>query len=271
MMTLGHHDDQNAAFFSQAINRAAQSSDPSLKNLEEISYGHAYPEANIRLEEILPFFYLPSLRKVDAVNLSAEDFAWERPLTSTNIEELSFSSSGIADEAWPNLLRPMRQLKHLDYSPGNPKPVGFMSNTPEGLGASLAFVRDTLESLSVNEYFLEYEDSVLGSLREFPKLKEIDVQMGLLIGTEALKTEKELWEMLPSVLEEITFQGGEDLFEGYGEKSRQDTIEQVVDVVLRNESHFPALKNIYMRSFDGLDLKTLREICIARGVGLNDW
>jgi len=124
MTTNGYHDDPNSAFFSQAITCSAQSSDPSLKNLEEISYAHEYTEANISLEEILPFFYLPSLRKFDVVSLSAESFAWERPLTSTSIKGLSFSSSGIADEAWPVLLRPMHQLKHLCYSTGKPKHVG---------------------------------------------------------------------------------------------------------------------------------------------------
>jgi len=77
--------------------------------------------------------------------------------------------------------------------------------------------------------------------------------------------------MLPSVLEKITFQGGENGFQGYSEKSRQDTVEQIAEIILRSESHFPALKNIYMRGFEGLDLETLREICTARGVGFNDW
>lgn len=271
MTSEGYHDGLRAAFFSQAINTATQSSVASLKTLEELTHGPEDPQGHISVEEILPFFYLPSLRKVEVSNLSAEDIAWEKPLTSSNIEEMSFIGSGISDDAWPILLSPMCHLKYLQYSPGNPEDVGYMANTPEGLGIGLACVQDTLESLDVCAYWLGYDDTVLGSFREFPKLKEINVQIELLTGTKKTKAEQELWEMLPSVLENITFSSANGGFRGNGEHNRLDTIEQVVDVVLRKESYFPALKNIYMHNFEWLDLKPLEKICIARGVGLNKY
>jgi hypothetical protein len=165
----------------------------------------------------------------------------------------------------------MQQLKRLSYTSGNLKYVGDMDNSPEGLSAGLQVVESTLEYLYAGGYYLEYESDLLCTLRDFPGLREISVQMGLLIGLQDNKRKDELWEKLPTTLEKLTFRGGEDPWSKYNDKSRQDTSQQVMGVVLRNETHFPNARYIYMMSFDDLDLEPLKEICTARNVFLNKW
>lgn len=269
-MTLeGNFGEAPSIFFSQAMTRASEAPDRFLQHLEEVTFSHTYSEYCINSEQIVPFLYLPSLRTVGVWNISAYEFVLPRPLTSSNVEKLDFTSGGVSDEAWLELMRPMYRLKQVTYSPGNPKHVGFMNNSPHGFGAGISLVRDTLEILSIGEYYLQYEDTLLSSLRDFPKLRVIDIQMGVLIGTATMRAEEELWEMLPSSLEKITFHG-EGSFGGYGGQSREDIVEQVVDVVLKNESHFPVLRNIYMESFEAVDLDSLKEICSARGISFNE-
>jgi hypothetical protein len=269
MITYTNCDDENAIFISQALNLTTQQLDNVLPNLENLSYGA--DESSIHMEEITPFIYLSTLRKVSLDSLSVdEDFTWAGPLTS-HIVCLEIESSGIADEVWPVLLQPMRQLKRLTYTPGNPKIVGDMENSPEGLGAGLRVVKSTLEYLYVGEYFLEYEVSHLGILHDFPRLREIDIQMGILIGLEENKSKDELWEMLPFALEKATFKGGPDAWSNYNDKCRQDMVEQVIGVILRSETHFPTLKYISMSYYGDLDLEPLKAACTGRGIVLNDW
>jgi hypothetical protein len=268
MTTITRWDNFNATFFSQVINLVVQSPNLFLTKLENLSYNHEYSEHCIYIEAISPFIYLPSLREVTLYNLSAAELMWEKPFKS-QIEVLDIENSAIDDEVWPVLLQPMHHLKRLTYTLGYPNHVAFMNNSLEGLTAGLQVVKNTLEFLYAGEYFLDCEEILLGTLRDFPKLREINVQMGMLIGLENNKSTEELWEKLPFGLEKVSFDGGEDGESEYDEKSRQDTVEQVMGVVLTSETHFPSLRHISMRSYGNLDLEPLKAICTERGIVLN--
>ena len=64
------------------------------------------------------------------------------------------------------------------------------------------------------------------------------------------------------MLEELTLWGES----GYGVENREDVFDQIVEVVMRKESHFPGLKAVKVDQLPGQGVQALREICLARGV-----
>jgi hypothetical protein len=263
----------NSGFFSKAITSSFPSSNRFLSKLQKIKFVHR-ENRGVYLEDICCFFYLPSIRKFDIDHLCAQNFTWSRPLSCCSVEQLDLSWSGIGNEALSTLLRPMLNLKILSCVRGPTHFENFMVPTLPGLGQALTLVRDSLEYLVLDEFYYQPEDEgLLGSLRNFPRLKDIIVPISVLIGAEHHRAEKELWEMLPSAVERIIFHGtGGFACDGMsgGTVNRSDTFYEIVDMVRKKESHFPSLKRIGLGSFEEhftvQDFAALREVCVARGV-----
>lgn len=67
-------EEQESRFLAQALKRASQLSDRFLSKVKQIKYSHPYPEAGINHNDILEFFYLPSLRRVQVTGLTEFSF-----------------------------------------------------------------------------------------------------------------------------------------------------------------------------------------------------
>ncbi|KFZ15684.1 hypothetical protein V501_02617 [Pseudogymnoascus sp. VKM F-4519 (FW-2642)] len=243
--------EDSSKFICQAIQAATPQNLPSvagrfLSNLREVRYFQTALEYIIPLNEIRSYFYLPSLRTLEVNHLSADAFTWSPPLTSCNIETLSLLSAGVENEAWGVIFRSMTNLKHLSYSPGNARHFNSISAV-SALGENLTLVKSTLETLHMSDFYLGFgppEDDFLGSLNDFPRLERLSIQIALLIGSAECKAEKALWEMLPRPLEDLEIYLEHD----HDVEDREDVIEQVAEVVLRRESHFPGLRRLVVRS-----------------------
>ena len=250
----------------------ARQSPQLLCNLKEINFKNDTQRNHIAIQDMSSCFYLPSLQKATFSKVLAED-AWRPDQHAwSNIETLHFPLSTITNAAWPILLRPMRQLKDFSYIAGNLNYGSFIESAPAGLATGLNHVKDTLETLTLGEFSLVESNEVdrLGSLRDFSKLKNVEIQIGLLLGTEVFRLEENLWELLPGSLEQVVFIGGEFSFVDFTEARKKETLDQVEEMVFRKESHFPGLRQITMRSFFRADLKPLGEVCLDRGVKFRD-
>ena len=253
------------SFVRLALEVASKSPSFFLSNLKEISFSLADSESSIDFRHIICFL-VPSVQKMTVLGISTGFFGWQPKHLS--IETLDLRSCALSDPGWAKFLRAMSAtLKSLSYTPGKSEQVKSLGTTVQGIGIGLTQVENTLEKLSLTDLYLPmYDENDLGSLNGFCRLKEIEIQIALLLGTEEWPADEQLWEMLPRSLENVTFWGGEYSFDGF-ESSRAETLDEIIGMVLIKESHFPALRQLSMRSFDSLDLLPLkefvsREVCI---------
>jgi len=261
-------DGGDTIFSSQVFHSAAQAPNTFLQNVEKISC-ICRRWGSMQICKTLSFIYIPSLRELVFRGLSEEDFDWERPFAS-HIEALDIQDSSINNAVWPRLLQPMHSLKRLGYSTADFERGGDIDYSLGGLSAGLQVVKHTLEYLYAHFYDLQ-DPNLLCTLRDFPNLREIDLQMSMLNGWSNNRSNSDLWEMLPPALEKASFSRHE-LLECLEANCRHGHWEQVMGLVTRSETHFPALRSIVLRSFyrpsKKTDLEPLKTICAAKCIAL---
>ncbi|RDW56847.1 hypothetical protein BP5796_12914 [Coleophoma crateriformis] len=262
--------DEDGGYLQSALKNAIHmkpepASGPFLKALRHVKCDHRCYDGSFGIEEVEYFFYIPSLRTLSFSSLSVYNLSWHPAPTSSNIEVLDLTSCGVDSAAWASLLTPLKFLKKLIYSPGNPKFVEFADTAPSAIGASLTVVKNTLESLSLTKFYFRgaNDRDFLGSLKFFPRLKEVDVHLAMLIGTKDLRRSEMLWELLPSSLEELVVMNARS---GYGhEQDREDSIDQLLECIARKATEFPRLKKLTVPHTFG-SVKVLSVVCEANGV-----
>ncbi|RDW63264.1 hypothetical protein BP6252_10809 [Coleophoma cylindrospora] len=252
------HNALKNAIHTQSVS----SSSPFFKMLKHVDYDWGFQETAMGIVD--HFFYIPSIRTLSIRSLSLYNFSWVPSLSSSNIEELNFSSNWMDASAWAALLAPLKSLKKLNYSTGHPSDDKIMGLNPAGLVNALSTVNNTLETLKLEAFFLNGgEEDFLGSLQHFRRLKRVVVQLALLIGTENSRGSKMLWELLPSSLETLNIwdarTGGGNILD------REDAIAQIMEFVLRKETEFPLLKHVAITSGFG-SVKELSKVCRKNGI-----
>lgn len=118
---ISSHD--RSLFFSHAILAACspQQERIHLRHVKEVSMNFERPEDCIWTEEIIPMFYLPSLKKISASQVMLNGFEFQPPLSSCPVESIEFMESGVASDAASTLLSVTKELKHLSFGPGSCK------------------------------------------------------------------------------------------------------------------------------------------------------
>jgi hypothetical protein len=268
-MELGYSRNKSSKFLRRALYLAANPdprlvSHPFLSNLKHVEYGCAHSETCIMTEEIASYFYLPSLRTIEVHALGCYDFTWSPPITTSKVETIKFLYAGIGYQDLGTILQSTTNLKHFSYSEGNPKYVGMELSDISAFREHLPLVKSTLETLSLIDISLcDLDKELLDFLNMFPKLKQVLAPISLLIGHANLRATAELWEMLPSGLENLQISCDSGQFV----ENREDMLDQIIGVVLRKQSHFKKLNNLELcPSKEILDFGALKDVCISNDV-----
>jgi hypothetical protein len=184
----------------------------------------------------------------------------------------------------------MRSLRSLSYheevSDGN---TDNETTYPRGIGTALVHVKDTLEHLSLDGFFLHSmgQGDLLGSLQSFLKMKTLSLRIAMMVGFQGVECSLQLWQMLPSSLEKFKIDPSVALgFRAYeSERCRDDLSDQVIGVVSRKRTGFPLLSHIaiyakpderFAHFYPDYELaqlpgtEAIQESCTANGVVL-EW
>ncbi|RDW57647.1 hypothetical protein BP6252_13729 [Coleophoma cylindrospora] len=268
-ITFAEKDEDNG-YLQSALKNAIHmkpepASGPFLKALRHVECDHHCYDGSFGIEDVEYFFHVPSLRTLSFSSLSVSNFSWNPALKFSNIEVLDLTSCGVDSAAWAPLLRPLQSLKKLIYSPGFSKHIEFADTAPSAIGASLTLVKNTLESLSLTKFCFQgiSDRDFLGSLQSFPRLKEVDVHLAMLIGTKNLRRSEMLWELLPSSLEELVVMNARSGY--YHKQDREDSIDQLIECISKKPTRYPLLKNLTVAHTFG-SIKALSDVCKTNSV-----
>jgi len=168
-----------------------------------------------RLDALLSFFYLPSIRRLTLVMPDQSDdhsFSWPaEPPIASGLETLELSMTHFPPSKLRHLLEVCTNLKSLkyDFCVSCSKPlIGFLDL--QQLERSLKRVKDTLEAFHLRITVVEipgdsFRDTHSGliSFREFPKLRILHVPLVALTGQKAGGNTKSIVRALPKCLEHL--------------------------------------------------------------------
>ena len=151
-----------------------------------------------RLSHVLPFFYLPSIEDLRMVMPhDHEDFPWPAtPPCTQSLTSLSLQRSSASEALLARILAVTPNLKCLEYRficEGRPE-QGPTSLCTEGLGKALAYVKATLEQLTISVHFSQWYDyqfadfpsryGIKGrlSLHDYESLVMLEVPIAMFLG-----------------------------------------------------------------------------------------
>lgn len=233
----------------------------------------------MRIFHMLPFV-LPPLVERFQVSSVANDGLEGAPKLELGLKSLSILHSNMSAEDLGGLIECCPRLEKLVYVPGGAL-VGYAAFAPSLLMPGLRSVRGTLTELDLAQEdgvidfdvidFSFYDplpsEVMLGSLRDFAKLKRLRLRVEHLIGEKGFLGPARLWEKLPRSLWRLTIKGEE--CEGL-----LNIIPDLQALLQRKDEAVPALRQIHLGDVrrktesDDEQVRSLRNSCEAHGVQL---
>ncbi|KAL4860685.1 hypothetical protein BDV12DRAFT_204792 [Aspergillus spectabilis] len=206
-------------YFNSMLDKAAQGKVKAFPRLEEVETSWADTELGIDSNDLLPYFYFPAMRKLQATNVveregNSENGGFDNAQQSfSGIKELVLESSNGAD-GMTRWLRCCKALKSFSIDHGGAL-VSEDSWMSAVFGKSLARHKSTLEylSLDINDSNDVDEEQWVGSLTEYLALKYLHIRYPDLVGmSEDWEPLHEISDLLPSSLETLSLEGcGDDV------------------------------------------------------------
>jgi len=265
-------------FFPQVVRFAARQRNPQfLSRLRELHYNYRPGVCMLDILDIDWPFCLLGSRSVYLEQIRAERIVNQPRFLApfpSNVENLAMRSCRIDDSIWSQLLAMTPKLKKLVYVPFYVDPIiegpDYMETSPLAVERSLQLVKTTLETLILSNFGVHAnEKDFLGSLHDFPKLRFVNVQASMLVGSTDCKAPQDLWELLPPTLKHLSLWACRG--DGWAVTDRADIGSQLRGVVSRKKGLFPQLKTVFLDlSFSGFsqdDRVVMETEFSAQGVG----
>ena len=156
------------------------------------------------------------------------------------------------------LLSKFRSLRSLYWSK-----VGHDGRTGARLESALSLVKESLEHFRYGVYRVKYrqlsDEAILGALREYPKLKTLDVPPLLLLPMDNIIQHSHLSSSLPSMLEQLDLRPESSALEFNPKRWLA-----IVRSITRDKYLLYALAriNIHVEDYDHHDCKTTKSPCL---------
>ena len=203
----------NAVFLAKAIDHAtvirpANSTIPSLQNLEELSYDVRGNSSKWDINVLAPFLRLPNIRTVSAGERMTSIQPWPQMPLNRSLRCLDLRYSGVSPESLSGLFKDVENLESFSYS-WCPTALFNEENFERRVldlskfGSALFNVASSLKELYLKSHHGGDPISTLGSLRGLSNLRCLSCPERFL--SESSDT-KDLMEMLPASLEEFNGQ-----------------------------------------------------------------
>ncbi|KAL3481016.1 hypothetical protein BJX99DRAFT_253997 [Aspergillus californicus] len=235
----------------------------ALSRLRELDVKYWHTKGGLGSSYIMPFFRLPSLRKVSGRRVwdgdSIEGIPSNEDYTGvSNVTHMNFECSN-SPLGCPDMISASKALKSFIYKHGDC--VGDAALEPAQFYKSLCKHRDTLEEITVCcavEYMTEdpVEDEFMGSFLDFKVLKKLRVRA---LNLTDLDDRVILANVLPATLESLVIEDIDDC-------NTLDFIHSLEDLV--RGSHCPGLVNLEVKGI--IDMPREDPPSLSGGLGVND-
>lgn len=216
-----------------------------LKKVESVRYSHYDPEGAYSVDQLVPFFILPSIHTIVAhmaYGIEGEGMAdVEKYYSTSSVEVIRILSSDIDGPTLSMIFRIPRHLKTFIYD--RESLAGGLTTRSEFSQAFLN-VSGTMEYLSLKWEDFDGDESVFGSFSHLKALKKLEVGFGDLLGTSS-STAMRLVDVLPPNLEELLLEVADS--RQWTNSDYVESVRQLLDAKKVSPSTLPNLRKIGMR------------------------
>ncbi|KAI4191269.1 MAG: hypothetical protein L6R41_000196 [Letrouitia leprolyta] len=208
----------------------------SLQKLEDVVYYHRGNTSKSDVHNLVPFFRLPSIKRITAGDLFISSKPWPHWPISTTLEFLKLQCHYVEPEVLGDVLRGLENLKALKYTPNSPFPFEDHDFQPQRFGLALSNVAATLREIHIDTSHSHGDGTLLGSFHSYKNLQHLSADAEWLLG-DALSTR--LVDILPPSLQTLNL--------GSSTIRCDQILFQLKELVDYTPDAFPCLRSIEVR------------------------